>query len=160
MTNLEIVAALFGFLSVWYYIVRSIWSLPAGLFQVLLLIVVFFHAKLYADMALHVVYVVFLIYGWGAWLHAENQARQQSPTDQPSFDKTSSVGSIAIRRELGILNLGRYRWDWTFCLQRAFSDDDSLRIVFRNGSDRNDHIFGHSLFVRSGYGIYIRVSKS
>lgn len=67
MTILEIIAAVFGFLCVWFYIVRSVWSWPTGLVQVLLLIAVFYHAKLYADMALHVIYVGLQIFGWVAW---------------------------------------------------------------------------------------------
>lgn len=67
MTILEIIAAIFGFLCVWFYIVRSVWSWPTGLVQVLLFIAVFYHAKLYADMALHVIYVGLQIFGWVAW---------------------------------------------------------------------------------------------
>jgi nicotinamide mononucleotide transporter len=37
------------------------------LVQVLLLIVVFWQAKLYADMLLQVVFVVFQVYGWWQW---------------------------------------------------------------------------------------------
>jgi nicotinamide mononucleotide transporter len=67
MTILEIIAAIFGFLCVCFYIIRNVWSWPTGLVQVLLLIAVFYHAKLYADMALHVVYVGLQIFGWVAW---------------------------------------------------------------------------------------------
>lgn len=67
MTILEIIAAVFGFLCVWFCIIRNSWTWPTGLVQVLLLIAVFYYAKLYADMALHVIYVGLQIFGWVAW---------------------------------------------------------------------------------------------
>ncbi|MFN7736146.1 MAG: nicotinamide riboside transporter PnuC [Pirellula sp.] len=67
MSTLEIIAALFGLACVWLTIVRNVWSWPTGLVQVLLLIVVFWQAKLYADMLLQVVFVVFQVYGWWQW---------------------------------------------------------------------------------------------
>ncbi|MCU0721079.1 MAG: nicotinamide mononucleotide transporter family protein [Pirellula sp.] len=74
MSLIEIVAAIFGFLSVWFYIVRNPASWPTGLVQVLLLWNVFWNAKLYADFGLHVLYAVLQIYGW--WIiqiHAYNK---------------------------------------------------------------------------------------
>lgn len=67
MSTLEIIAALFGLACVWLTIVRNVWSWPTGLVQVLLLIVVFWQAKLYADMLLQVVFVGFQVYGWWQW---------------------------------------------------------------------------------------------
>ena len=68
MSLIEIVAAIFGFLSVWFYINRNPASWPTGLVQVLLLWNVFWNAKLYADFGLHVLYAMLQIYGWWAWL--------------------------------------------------------------------------------------------
>jgi nicotinamide mononucleotide transporter len=67
MSLIEIIAAIFGFLCVWFYIVRNQLSWPTGLVQVVLLIVVFRQAKLYADMNLHIVYAVLQLYGWWEW---------------------------------------------------------------------------------------------
>lgn len=65
----EIVGTVFGALCVWLYVRQNIWSWPAGLVQVLLFIVVFYEAKLYSDLILHVIYVGLQIYGWHHWLH-------------------------------------------------------------------------------------------
>ncbi len=73
MSQIEIVAAIFGFLCVALYIARSDWSWPTGLIQVLLYIVVFWQAKLYADMILHGIYVVLQVYGWWAWVSARRK---------------------------------------------------------------------------------------
>lgn len=82
MSQIEIVAAVFGFLCVALYIARSDWSWPTGLVQVLLYISVFWQAKLYADMILHCLYVVLQIYGWWAWASARRTDVSQ-PTIRP-----------------------------------------------------------------------------
>jgi nicotinamide mononucleotide transporter len=73
MTYVEIVAALFGALSVYFYIVRNHWSWPVGLVQVVLYIGVFEQAKLYADMLLHIVYAGLQLYGWWAWYQSSKR---------------------------------------------------------------------------------------
>lgn len=67
MTWIEGVAALFGFVCVWLTVKQNILCWPTGLVQVFLYIFVFYEAKLYADMALHVVYVGLGVYGWIYW---------------------------------------------------------------------------------------------
>ena len=64
---IEIAATVFGFLCVVLTIRRNIWCWPVGLVQVLLFIVIFYNAKLYSDLGLHVIYVGLQFYGWYAW---------------------------------------------------------------------------------------------
>ena len=68
MNFIEIAATVFGLICVWLTIRQNIWCWPTGLVQVLLYIAVFFHARLYSDMGLHVIYVFLQIYGWHHWL--------------------------------------------------------------------------------------------
>jgi len=75
MSTLEIVAAIFGLACVWLTIARNVWSWPTGLVQVLLLIMVFWQAKLYADMLLQVFFVAFQIYGWRQWMLSSNDPK-------------------------------------------------------------------------------------
>jgi nicotinamide mononucleotide transporter len=69
MSPIEIAAALLGLLSVYYTLREHVWCWPTGLVNVVLYVVVFFDAKLYADTLLQVVYIVLQIYGWYEWLH-------------------------------------------------------------------------------------------
>lgn len=69
MSAWEIAGALFGFVGVYLTVRENIWCWPIGLVNVALYIVVFWQAKLYADMGLQVVYVGLCVYGWWAWLH-------------------------------------------------------------------------------------------
>jgi nicotinamide mononucleotide transporter len=80
MSPLEVVATLFGLLSVWYYVKEHVLSWPTGLLNVALSIALFWNGKLYADAALQVVYVVLQFYGWWQWLHGGAQRQRLTIT--------------------------------------------------------------------------------
>jgi nicotinamide mononucleotide transporter len=65
----EILAVLFGVISVYLSTRENIWSWPTALVNVSLYFVVFYEAKLYADMGLQVVYFALSLYGWYEWLY-------------------------------------------------------------------------------------------
>jgi nicotinamide mononucleotide transporter len=65
----EILAVLFGIISVYLSTRENIWSWPTALINVGLYFVVFYEAKLYADMGLQVVYFALSLYGWYEWLY-------------------------------------------------------------------------------------------
>ena len=65
----EILAVIFGVISVYLSTREHIWSWPTALVNVALYFVVFFEAKLYADMGLQVVYFALSLYGWYEWLY-------------------------------------------------------------------------------------------
>lgn len=67
MTTTEYVAALFGIVSVYLSTRENIWSWPTAIVNVGLYAVVFFHARLYAEMGLQVVYLALSLYGWYQW---------------------------------------------------------------------------------------------
>lgn len=69
MNPIEALAALFGIISVYLGTRQNVWIWPTGIVNVGLYIIVFFQARLYADMGLQVVYLVLSIYGWYAWLY-------------------------------------------------------------------------------------------
>jgi len=69
MNPIEIVAAVFGVVSVFLSVRQNIWSWPTAIINVGLYIIVFFESKLYADTGLQVVYVVLNAYGWYHWLY-------------------------------------------------------------------------------------------
>jgi nicotinamide mononucleotide transporter len=46
-----------------------VWCWPAGLASASLYILVFFHVRLYGQVALQGVYIVLMVYGWYEWLH-------------------------------------------------------------------------------------------
>ena len=69
MSALELAAALTGAISVWLSVRQNIWSWPTAIVNVVLYTVVFWDAKLYADMGLQGIYTVLSLYGWYQWLY-------------------------------------------------------------------------------------------
>ncbi|WP_413174916.1 nicotinamide riboside transporter PnuC [Anabaena azotica] len=69
MSAIEIIAAIFGLVSVWLTVKENIWCWPTGLVMVFLYIFVFYEARLYSDVILQVIYIFLQIYGWYAWLY-------------------------------------------------------------------------------------------
>lgn len=72
MNPIELTAAIFGFICVYLTTRQNIYCWPAGLIQVSLYIIVFYEAKLYSDVILHIIYVILQIYGWYYWLHGDH----------------------------------------------------------------------------------------
>ncbi|MEV4641346.1 nicotinamide riboside transporter PnuC [Actinoplanes sp. NPDC049548] len=57
-----------GVVNVWLLVRRHILNWPVGILNVVLLMVVFWSAGLYADAGLQIVYILLGLYGWWAWL--------------------------------------------------------------------------------------------
>jgi nicotinamide mononucleotide transporter len=66
---LELVAVLFGVVSVFLSVRENIWSWPTALVNVALYFALFFESGLYSDMGLQVVYFCLSLYGWYEWLY-------------------------------------------------------------------------------------------
>ncbi len=66
---LELVAVLFGIVSVFLSVRENIWSWPTALVNVALYFALFFRSGLYSDMGLQVVYFALSVYGWYEWLY-------------------------------------------------------------------------------------------
>jgi nicotinamide mononucleotide transporter len=69
VSPLELLAAVTGAVSVWLSVRQNIWSWPLAIVNVVLYALVFWNAKLYADMGLQVVYAILSVYGWYEWLY-------------------------------------------------------------------------------------------
>ena len=69
MSTLELVAAVVGAISVYLSVRQNIWSWPTAIVNVVLYALVFYEARLYADMGLQVVYAILSVYGWYEWLY-------------------------------------------------------------------------------------------
>jgi nicotinamide mononucleotide transporter len=68
VSPLEILGFATGVLGVWLTVRENVWCWPVGAVNVAIYALVFFDAKLYADMGLQGVYFVLCLYGWWAWL--------------------------------------------------------------------------------------------
>ena len=64
---IEIVAVVFGVLSVWYAHKENIWVFPFGIINVLIYIYICISTQLYANAGINVVYFLTNAYGWYNW---------------------------------------------------------------------------------------------
>jgi nicotinamide mononucleotide transporter len=63
----EVVAVIFGILSVWFARKENIWVYPTGIVNVLIYVYLCLTAGLYADMAINAFYFVMSVFGWYNW---------------------------------------------------------------------------------------------
>lgn len=97
MSDIEIIAVISGFLCVFLTIRENIWCWPAGLIQVSLYIFIFYDAKLYSDVILHIIYVFMQFYGWYYWLHGgqKNDRAAVTTQSQPWLLATLTLAIVA-----------------------------------------------------------------
>jgi nicotinamide mononucleotide transporter len=69
MISLEAVSAVVTLVAVYLTTRQIVWCWPLGMISVILYGVVFFEARLYADMGLQGISFALAAYGWWAWLH-------------------------------------------------------------------------------------------
>jgi nicotinamide mononucleotide transporter len=86
---LEATGLVSGLLCVLLLIRQNIWNWPIGLLYSLVSIVVFLRARLYADLVLHVFYVIMNAYGWYYWTFAKR------PTSLPEVPVTRTPRRVA-----------------------------------------------------------------
>ena len=71
---LEIVAAFFGLLSVFFSVKRNIWVYPTGIISTTIYVYILFNFGLWGDMLINVYYSIMSVYGWISWnKNTENQ---------------------------------------------------------------------------------------
>jgi len=92
----EVLAVVFGIVSVYLSTREHIWSWPTALVNVGLYFVVFYEAKLYADMGLQVVYFGLSLYGWYEWLYggANRTELHVSRTTRPLGVRLLVIGVV------------------------------------------------------------------
>ena len=84
---------------------QVIWCWPLGMVSVTLYAVVFFEARLYADMGLQGLYFALAVYGWWAWRRGGDQHTELTVTRTPPrmrvlLAATAAVGGIALGQTL------------------------------------------------------------
>ena len=97
MTILELIAVCFGLACVALYVRQNVWSWPVGLVQVCLYVWIFFQARLYSDVLLHLVYVVLQLYGWYVWTRpdASTSERRVTRLTPSAFAQWLLVGALS-----------------------------------------------------------------
>ena len=126
---LEIIATIFGLLSVYFSIKKNIWVYPTGIISTVLFIYIMFVFGLLGDMLINVYYTVMSIYGWILWSkssedHIHVEVKKASKNDW-SFGSALFLGSLLfvgliyyfkpfIDNQFSMegIKLGLYHLDW------------------------------------------------
>ncbi|MDX2219869.1 MAG: nicotinamide riboside transporter PnuC [Burkholderiales bacterium] len=99
-TPIEILAFITGVACVWLAVKVHIANWPVSLVSVACYSLVFFHAKLYADALLQVVFFATAIYGWWCWSrsadHAEGGISRARPGQWGAVAVLMVVGAVAV----------------------------------------------------------------
>jgi nicotinamide mononucleotide transporter len=108
MTALELVAVVVTVAAVYLTARQIIWCWPLAMVSVTLYAVVFYQARLYADMGLQGVYFALAVYGWWAWLHGgeDHGTLRVSLASWPRRVALSALGAVSGF----LLGLALHRW--------------------------------------------------
>ena len=71
--GIEMIAAIFGLVSVLFSIKKKIWVYPTGIISTLLYVYILYAFGLLGDMLINVYYTVMSIYGWLLWSKNQNE---------------------------------------------------------------------------------------
>lgn len=108
----EIVAVVFGMLSVVLANRNSVWLYPTGIIGTVISVYVMLNAKLYAESALNMYYFIMSVYGWVLWV--KNRGKEGTSTISIN-SKSDWIVTIAI------VVLG---WIGLYLVLQYFTDSD------------------------------------
>jgi nicotinamide mononucleotide transporter len=92
---LEIIAVIFGFLSVWYSKQNKIWVFPTGMISTCIFVYLLLKWGLLGDMMINAYYFIMSIYGWYIWTRKVD-ATHVTPISRTSLREKKVAISIFI----------------------------------------------------------------
>lgn len=95
---IELLALIFGVLSVWFNTREIVWGWPTGIIGTVLSGVLFYESRLYSDLILHIFYVILGFYGWYEWLYGGRNKQELK------------VSALSKSRLLFLMILGGLGW--------------------------------------------------
>ncbi|EAQ42997.1 nicotinamide riboside transporter PnuC [Polaribacter sp. MED152] len=90
-TSLEIIAVIFGFLSVWYSKQNKIWVFPTGMVSTVIFVYLLYKWELLGDMMINAYYFIMSIYGWYIWTSKVDETHVTPISRTTKKEKTTSV---------------------------------------------------------------------
>ncbi|WP_334056090.1 nicotinamide riboside transporter PnuC [Polaribacter sp. P097] len=126
-TLLEIIAVIFGFLSVWYSKQNKIWVFPTGMVSTVIFVYLLYKWELLGDMMINAYYFIMSIYGWYIWTSKVDETHVTPISRTTKKEKTTSV--FIFIATLGFVYLVYTKFDkWTSWV--AYVDTFTTAIFF------------------------------
>ena len=88
---LEIIAVVFGFLSVWFSKQNKIWVFPTGMISTLIFVYLLLKWELLGDMMINGYYFIMSVYGWFIWTRKVDETQVTPISRTTSNEKKISV---------------------------------------------------------------------
>lgn len=89
--SLEIIAVIFGFLSVWYAKNNKIWVYPTGMISTLIFVYLLLKWGLLGDMMINGYYFIMSVYGWYIWTRKVDETHHTPITSTTKKEKRTSL---------------------------------------------------------------------
>ena len=124
----ELIGAASGLLCVWLIIRENIWNWPVGLAYALVSLLVFYKARLYSDLVLHVFYVFMNGYGWYYWLRGAG-ARGSEGRLVVARLSMRSASLLGVATVIGIIAMG-WLFDYYTDADLAYWDSTTTVMSF------------------------------
>lgn len=91
----EPLGTVLGFVIVLCFIRQSLWAWPLGVAYVLVLVTVLIEARLYANLALHLLaFLPMNLYGWYYWVYGKRPDQEQLPVSRSSWGLLAAVLAV------------------------------------------------------------------
>jgi nicotinamide mononucleotide transporter len=74
---MELAAVITGLLCVYLTAKENVWCWPIGIVNVIIYMIVFFHARLFSDTLENFIYIPMQIWGWYYWLHGNKKSKKK-----------------------------------------------------------------------------------
>ncbi|WP_111706320.1 nicotinamide riboside transporter PnuC [Lutibacter citreus] len=88
---LEIIAVIFGFLSVWYSKNNKIWVFPTGMVSTIIFVYLLLKWGLLGDMMINAYYFIMSVYGWYIWTRKVDASHNTLISKTTKKEKITSV---------------------------------------------------------------------
>ncbi len=95
-TWLELVAVLFGILSVWFARQANLLVYPTGIVSTVIYIYICFNIQLYADMGINIFYTSMSIYGWYVWTRKDALKRYRPIRWNTKTQQAAGIAAIPV----------------------------------------------------------------
>lgn len=125
--SLEIVAVVFGFLSVWFSKQNNVLVFPTGMISTVIFVYLLFKWELLGDMMINAYYFIMSVYGWYIWTRKVDDT-QVTPISRMTFNEKKISVAIFIATLIFVYFVYKTFDKWTSIV--AYVDTITTAIFF------------------------------
>jgi nicotinamide mononucleotide transporter len=125
--TLEIIAVIFGFLSVWFSKQNKIWVFPTGMVSTLIFVYLLLKWELLGDLMINAYYFIMSVYGWYIWTRKVDATQVTQISTTTTKEKKLAV-VIFLATLIFVYLVYNYNEKWTSWV--AYVDTFTTAIFF------------------------------